>query len=56
MKALKNQLTGAVDPKYLADLHNKHTGYNNSIMQQILDYLYQHYGELDESYLEEVDQ
>lgn len=52
IKALKNQLTVAIDKKCIADLHQTCTGYNNVTMQDLFEYLHTNYGDLDESDLE----
>ena len=51
-KALKKQLTTAFDPKYLEELHNECTGFNNTSIQDIFTYLYVSYGNLDEADIE----
>lgn len=54
-KVLKNLLTRVVSMKYVADLHNSYTGYNNLTIQKILEHLYANYGDLDEANLEQVE-
>ena len=54
-KALKNLLTRVVEKKYVADLHNSYTGYNNLTIQEIFEYLYENYGDLDEADLEQAE-
>ena len=56
IKALKNQLTGSVDKKYIADLHETYTGYNNVSIQDLFDYLYTNYGDLDEGDLATIEE
>jgi len=55
-KALKNQLTGAFDEKYLREKNDTYTGYTNHSIQDILQYLYDRYGELDEVDIEALDE
>jgi hypothetical protein len=55
IKAIKNLLTRSVEKKYIADLHNSYTGYNNLTIQEILEYLYTNYGDLDEADLEQTE-
>ena len=54
IKALKNQLTGSIDKKYIADLYHQYTGYNNSSIQDILEYLYDNYGDLNKENLKKI--
>ena len=54
-KALKNLLTRAAEKKYIADLHNSCTKYNNLTIKEILEYLYENYGDLDQANLEQVE-
>ena len=53
--ALKNLLTNVWDKKYIAALHDNYIGYNNQTIQNILSYLYQNYGNLNETDLEEAE-
>ena len=45
-KALKNQLTQAFDETYIEELKNTYTGYNNVLIQNMLDFLYKTYGQI----------
>ena len=54
-KALKNQLTGTIESKFIADLQGTYTRYNNVSIQDILQYLYDNYGDLNELELEDID-
>ena len=56
VQSSKNQLPRIVCKKHIVDLHNSYTGYNNLKIQEILEYLYENYGELNESGLEQVEQ
>ena len=56
MKSSKNQLTRIVCKKYIAYLHNSYTGHNDITVQEIIEYLYENYGDLDKSNLEKVEQ
>ena len=51
-RAIKKQLTNMFHPRYIADLHDNYTGYNNVSILEILQHLYDNYGDLDESDLE----
>ena len=54
-KVLKNLLTRVIEKKYIADLHNSYTRYNNLTIQEILEYFYENYSNLDEADLEQVE-
>jgi len=54
-KALKNQLTGSIDSKFIANLHDNYTGYNNHTISKILQDLYTNYGDLTECDLEDIE-
>lgn len=54
--ALKNQLITTFEPKYLRSLHNKYTGYANTTTMQMLDHLYQKYGQISAADLLENEQ
>ena len=51
-RALKNQLTNVFHASYISDLHDNYTGYKTITIQEILQHLYESYGDLDENYLE----
>lgn len=54
-KALKKQLLSVWDAKFLEEIHDNYTGYNNHSIQQIFTYLYDKYGDLDEADVERLD-
>lgn len=53
---MKNKLTGAFEEKYLREKNDTCTGYDNHSIQDILQYLYDIYGELDEVDIESLDE
>jgi len=54
IKALKKQLTSAFEPKHLEEIKDTYTGFNNITIQEIFAYLYDKYGELDETDAEKL--
>ena len=50
--ALKKQLTNAIEPIYLRAIRNRHTGYANQMLRQILHYLFTAYGSLQPNELQ----
>ena len=50
--ALKKQLTNAIEPIYLRAIRNRHTGYANQTLRQILHYLFTAYGSLQPNELQ----
>ena len=55
-QSAKHLLTKVVSKKCIAYLHNSCTGCNNLTIQEILECLYENYGDLDEADLEQVEQ
>ena len=55
IKAIKKQLTNAFDDKLLKEIEDTYTGYNNVSIQEILQYLYDRFGEVTPSELEEAE-
>ena len=51
--ALKKQLTDAIEPIYLRAIRNRHTGYANITLRQILHYLFTAYGSLQPNDLQQ---
>ena len=56
IKALKKQCTTALPPKFLEELCDPHTGFNNKSMREILDYLFENFGEVSEGDVEKLEQ
>ena len=54
-KAIKKQLVSVWNPKFLEEIHDNYTGYNNQSIQQIFTYLYEKYGDLDEADVERLE-
>ena len=54
-KALKKLLVSVWEPKFLNEIHDNVTGYNNVSIQQIFTYLHDKYGDLDEADVERLD-
>ena len=50
--ALKKQLTDAIEPIYLRAIRNRHTGYANSTLRQLLHYVFTAYGSLQPNELQ----
>ena len=50
-KALKNQLLGAFDNNYFLSIYNQATGYEESTVLQLLQHLYNNYGQLTSTQL-----
>ena len=55
IKAIKKQLTNAFEDKLLKEIEDTYTGYNNVSIQEILQYLYDRFGEVTPSELEEAE-
>jgi len=54
IKCIKNQLTNAFEDKYLEEINDTYVGYNNLSIQEILAYLYDHFGKVSTLELEEA--
>ena len=48
-------MTSAFDPKHLEEIHDNYTGFNNVTIQEIFTYLYNKYGNLDETDVEDLE-
>jgi len=48
-------LTSAFDPKHLEEIYDNYTGFNNITIQEIFTYLYDKYGDLDETDVEDLE-
>ena len=55
IKALKKLLVSVWEQKYLEEIHDNYTCYNNYSIQQIFTYLFNKYGDLDEADVEKID-
>ena len=55
IKALKKLLVSVWEQKFLEEIHDNYTGYNNHSIQQIFTYLFNKYGDLDEADVEKID-
>ena len=42
------------EQKFLEEIHDNYTGYNNHSIQQIFTYLFNKYGDLDEANVEKI--
>lgn len=56
IKALKKQCTTALPPKFIEELCDPYTGFNNKIMREMLDYLFENFGEASEGDVENLEQ
>ena len=55
IKAIKKQLTNAFEAKILKEIEDNYTGYNNVTIQEILIYLYDRFGDVTPTELEEAE-
>ena len=55
IKALKKQCTSAIVPKFLEELCDPYTGFNNATIRQLLDYLFDNFGEVSERDVEKLE-
>ena len=55
IKALKKQCTTAPLPKFIEELCDPYTGFNNRTIREILDYLFGNYGEVSEGDVEQLE-
>jgi len=55
IKALKKQLTNAFESKYLEEIEDTYTGFNNISIQDIFAYLYDRFGDVTPLELEEAE-